>query len=71
MGGEVNFTIKPSGYDADGRPEFIDVSYDVIDPATNKVVYKKRISFDNEPGQEYKRVKPADMERAFEGERIY
>lgn len=59
-GKDVRITVDlgPAGQ---ARPDRVRVSYEVVDPASGRVVYDQRVSFRNEAGQTFDRVPRADM----------
>lgn len=60
-GKEVRITVDLTPKNQD-RPDHVRVSYEVIDPASGKVVYDQRVTFRNQAGQTFERVPPADMQ---------
>jgi hypothetical protein len=54
-GAEVRVNIDLHGGSAD-RPAQVVAEYDVINPATGKVVYTNRVTFDNQAGQSFDRA---------------
>lgn len=55
---EVEIRATPTGID---RPEAFRVSYDIVDPASGKVVYSNSKRFLNEAGQDFERVTSKDI----------
>ena len=60
-GMEVRYTtdLLPPG---SARPDALDVSYEVVDPETGRVVYGNDMVFRNQSGQEFVRVATADIQ---------
>ncbi len=55
---EVDIRATPAGAD---RPEAFRVTYDVVDPASGKVVYSNSKRFLNEAGQEFEPISAKEM----------
>jgi len=58
-GAEVRFKTEFEGTGA--RPGSVFVDYDVVDPATGKVIYQNSVEFANQAGQVFERVPAKDM----------
>ena len=59
-GMEVRLDVEVLDY-VDGRPSTFGISYEVIDPKTNTLVYDNADRFVNGPGQTFERFKQAEM----------
>lgn len=54
----ISVDLGPAGQ---ARPDRVRVSYEVVDPASGRVVYDQRVTFRNEAGQTFDRIPRADM----------
>jgi hypothetical protein len=55
---KLNISMDPPGAD---RPDIVSVQYDVVDPASGKIVYSNAQDFENDVGQTFQRVTAKDM----------
>ena len=59
-GKRVNIEIDFRDFDG-VRPQSLDVSYEVVDPANGDVVYDNYVRFENEAEQQFERVSTSDI----------
>ncbi|MBO9663158.1 hypothetical protein [Dokdonella sp.] len=52
------FSFDPPGA---ARPDYVQVRYEVVDPATGNTVYSNSVLFENDAGQVFDRIPRADM----------
>ena len=65
LGQEVRVSITTSKYTGD-RPAKVEVSYEVHDPKTGKMVYDRVKRFSNDSNQVYQRLSVEDMAKRVE-----